>query len=96
MKKVNVPYFLWDYDLNEKEVKAGLKSGSDSTRLFLIARILESAKYEDIWRYLTLNEILAVFPRLKLKPPIKNAWEVAFKAWHIVNYSYGKPNATAK
>jgi|GEM_PF-641559 len=78
-----IPYFLWDYDLTEEEVRKILKEGDEFSRLWLIGRILESAKYENVWHYLTLEEILKVFPKLKLKKPIKEAWLNAFKAWGI-------------
>lgn len=81
--KMKKPYFLWDYDLTEKDVRRLLKEGSETTRLWLIARILESARFEDVWRYLTLKEITAIFPRLRLKKEIKEAWLKAFKAWDI-------------
>jgi hypothetical protein len=77
------PYFLWDYDLSEDEVRKILEKGDEFSRLWLVARILESAKYEDVWKYLTLDEILKIFPRLKLKKPIKEAWLHAFKAWEV-------------
>lgn len=82
-KTKKIPYFLWDYDLTEEEVKKILKNGDEFSRLWLIGRILESAKYEDVWKYLTLEEILKIFPKLKLKKPIKRAWLNAFKAWGV-------------
>lgn len=75
------PYFLWDYDLSEEDVRKKLEEGDEFTRRWLIGRILESAKYKDVWKYLTIKEILQIFPKLKLKPPIRQAWEKAFKAW---------------
>lgn len=83
IRKKNRPYFIWDYDLSEEDVRRILKSGDENTRLWLITRILESAKYDDVWKYLTLKEILKVFPQLRLKKPIKEAWENAFKAWRV-------------
>ncbi|OGK08533.1 hypothetical protein A2767_05550 [Candidatus Roizmanbacteria bacterium RIFCSPHIGHO2_01_FULL_35_10] len=79
------PYFIWDYDLTEKDVKKILKDGNEFSRIWLISRILESAKYEDVWKYVKLDEVLQIFPRLKLKKPIKNAWLNAFKAWGVNN-----------
>lgn len=77
------PYFLWDYDLTEKDVKKILKEGNEFSRIWLISRILESAKYEDVWKYLSLEEVLQVFPRLKLKRAIKSVWLNAFKSWGV-------------
>jgi hypothetical protein len=74
-------YFLWDYDFTEKDVRKMLKHGDDFTKRWLVARILESAKYEDVWIYLSIKEILKIFPKLLLKKPVKQAWETAFKAW---------------
>lgn len=78
---MNKPYFLWDYDLSEKDVKRILREGDDFEKRWLIARILESAHFRDVWKYLSLNEVREIFPRLKLKKPIKKAWQRAFKAW---------------
>ena len=75
------PYFIWDYDLSENQVKTILKKGDESTQNWLVGRILESAKFTDIWKYLNIREIKKFFPKLKLKKPIKKAWERAFKAW---------------
>lgn len=77
------PYFLWDYDLSEKEVKKIIKKGNSFSRNFLVARLLESAKYEDIWKYISLNDLVKIFPELKLKKEIKYVWQNAFAAWGI-------------
>ena len=75
------PYFLWDYDLSESAVKKIIKNGNDYSRNQLVARILESAKYEDVWKYITLEELIKIFPQLRLKNEIKQVWQHAFKAW---------------
>lgn len=77
------PYFLWDYDLTEEDVRRKIKEGDEYTRQWLIARILESAKYEDVWKYVTLKEVLHIFPMLRLKKPVREAWEDAFRAWGV-------------
>jgi len=75
------PYFLWDYDLPEKQVKTIIAQGDETTKKWLVARILESANLNDVFRYLKLSQIVELFPQLKLKKPIRQAWERAFKAW---------------
>lgn len=82
-KQLKRPYFLWDYNLTEEDVKRKLKEGDEYTRRWLIARILESAKFEDVWKYVSLKEILDIFPTLRLKKPVKEAWEEAFRAWGV-------------
>lgn len=81
------PYFLWDYDLSDKKVRHILKSGNETSRIWLVSRILESAKYEDVWRYVDLAEVKRMFPRLKLKEPIRRAWAHALAVWSDKNDS---------
>lgn len=78
---MNTPYFLWDYDLTENDVRRLLKEGDVYTRQWLVARILSSAKFGDVFDYLTIKEILAIFPKLRMRKEIKQAWERAFTAW---------------
>jgi len=66
------PYFLWDYDLTDEEVRNILRSGNETEKVWLMSRLLESAKYEDVWSYLTLQEVRTMFPKLKLKPAVRN------------------------
>ena len=75
------PYFLWDYNLTDKQIRKILKSGNEYSRQWLIGRILESAKFEDVWKYLHIREVLEIFPTLKMRSQIKQVWEKAFKAW---------------
>lgn len=75
------PTFLWDYDMSEDEVKHALAKGNATTRHWLIARILESAKYENVWEYLNPQEIAQNFSALRLKPPVRRAWRRALDTW---------------
>lgn len=75
------PYFLWDYNFSDLEVKKIIKRGDKFTRNFLVSRILESAKFEDVWKYITLENLVIIFPELKLKKEIKQIWKKAFQAW---------------
>lgn len=72
---------MWDYDLTEKDVKNILGGENNTEKIWMVSRILESAKYEDIWKFVSLEEIKKVYPHLKLKKPIKQAWDYALKVW---------------
>lgn len=74
-------YFLWDYDLTENQVKKILRQGNDYEKRWLIARILEHAHFNDVFKYLTLKEILTYFPKLKMRPVIKKYWQRALTTW---------------
>ncbi|MBI5358428.1 hypothetical protein HZB69_02250 [Candidatus Amesbacteria bacterium] len=77
----NRPYFLWDYDLSEDDVHKILRTGTAVDKNWMLSRILESAKYQDVWKYTTLSEVRAMMPVLKIKKPIRRAWEYALSVW---------------
>lgn len=81
MSNTNRPYFLWDYDLTEDQVRAILRGPNDFDRRWLLARILEHAKFEDAWKYTSLKQVISEFPHLKMRPFIKSAWQNALQAW---------------
>lgn len=93
-KQSKRPDFLWDYNLTEKEVRRLLKEGNGHTKEWLVARILESATFKEVWKYLTLKEVLQIFPKLHLREPVKEAWKEAFKAWRV-GYEKNDSHSTA-
>lgn len=81
MKNKNRPYFLWDYDLTDSDVHRILHGKNETEKIWMMSRILESAKLEDVWKYVSLSEIVEMFHKLRLKPPIYQAWDYALKIW---------------
>lgn len=73
--------FLWDYDMTEDEVKEALKEGNQTTRSWLMSRILESVRYEKVWQYFSPQEIAESFSNLRLKAPVRRAWQRALNTW---------------
>lgn len=78
---MNKAYFLWDYNLTDRDVVRILHSKNKTEKLWIISRLLESAKYEDIWRFLTLRDVRECYTDLKLKKPVKDAWDYALSVW---------------
>ena len=81
MTAQQTPYFIWDYDLTEADVRAILRGEDDEQKVWLVTRLLESARYDDIWQYISLSELRAFFPKLQLKPQVRAAWELALNVW---------------
>lgn len=75
------PYFLWDYDLTDKKIHEILYGSNEVEKRWLVARILTHAKFEDVWEYLTIKDILALFPKLKLPENTRNAWQRTLNTW---------------
>jgi hypothetical protein len=42
------PYFIWDYNLSEQDVRAILRGKDEGQKAWLVARLLESARFDDI------------------------------------------------
>ena len=76
-----IPYFLWDYHLTQEQVKSILAGDNATDKSWLVSRILESARFEDVWKYISLDELKSIFPSLKIKPPIREAWTRALSVW---------------
>lgn len=75
------PYFLWDYDLTDQQVREILHGENETEKIWMMSRILESASFDDVWTYMSLHEVREMFPKLKLKLPIRNAWTYALAIW---------------
>lgn len=78
------PSFLWDYDLSEGQMRE-IFGGPLKQRLWLVARILEHAKLDEVFKYLTLREIERDLPVLRLPLKIKGHWEYALSRWRRRN-----------
>ncbi|MBI5489003.1 MAG: hypothetical protein HY905_16840 [Deltaproteobacteria bacterium] len=58
------PYFVWDEDLSNGEIRELLRSASEPERLRLLAKILREARDEHVWAYTTPEEVARLLPRL--------------------------------
>jgi hypothetical protein len=75
-------YFLWDYDLSDEEVRHILHNGTPTEKAWIMTRILEYAKWEDIWRYLTVADIRQNFAHLRFRRlQDRELWAYALDRW---------------
>jgi hypothetical protein len=76
------PYFFWDYDLTEADVQQILREGPPHEKAWVITRILEYAKWSDIWHYLTPADIRQNFDLLRFRwPQDRELWAYALNRW---------------
>lgn len=75
------PSFLWDYDLTEAQVHEILQHEPFKQRKWLIARILERAPLQEVWRYLTMEQIRDALPHLRMDPKTQRHWQEAIELW---------------
>jgi hypothetical protein len=75
-------YFFWDYDLSEQDIRRIVRQGDPAEKAWVISRILEYAKWDDIWRYLTVGEIRRNFERLAFRrAQDRELWAYALDRW---------------
>ena len=76
------PYFFWDYDITDDEVREILRVGEPSEKAWVISRILEHACWNDIWRYLTTDDIRRNFESLRFRRlQDRELWAYALDRW---------------
>jgi hypothetical protein len=77
-----VPYFNWDAPVPNAVVRRALAQGPDEDRLYWMARILREARYDDVWAYLSLRDVVARFD--ELRPMLgrrRELWEFLVSSW---------------
>lgn len=76
------PYFFWDHDITDEEVRAILRDGGPFDKAWIISRILEHARWDDIWRYLTTDDIRQNFENIRFRrPQDRELWAYALDRW---------------
>jgi hypothetical protein len=76
------PGFLWDVRLAEPEFRRLLAEGTDGERLWAIRRLLEYGEWDEIWRFLTLDDVERALPRLRFRSSeLASFWKEAVARW---------------
>ena len=77
------PDFIWDYDLTEEDVRAILRGDNEYEKLWVMVRIMESARWSDIWKYLTIAEINHYWSQLyrRMRREVRDVWAWAMEVW---------------
>ncbi len=52
------PYFLWDLPVTEAELRERLRDADPEVRAQWQGRVMREARYDDVWSYLTLGDVL--------------------------------------
>lgn len=67
-------YFFPDRPVSEAELRQTLASGSVSERSWAISHLLRYAQWDDIWTYVTRDEVREIFADLELPENLRVAW----------------------
>ncbi len=76
------PYFLWDTTMTVGELRGRLASADEEERLLWIGRILREARYQDVWAFVSIADLLSRWSRLRTRLGRKAAfWEFLLRKW---------------
>jgi hypothetical protein len=67
-------YFFPDQKVTADEVRQLLRQGTSEQRAWVISHLLRYAQWDDIWTYVSRDEVREVFPALDLPEPLRLAW----------------------
>ncbi|MDA2930918.1 hypothetical protein MYX84_13405 [Acidobacteria bacterium AH-259-O06] len=76
------PYFLWDELLTVDELERFLRGENTEKRLLYIARILREARFEDVWKLISVEDVVRNWNQLQPWLGHKQAfWEFLLRKW---------------
>ena len=60
-----------------------MRGDNEHEKVQMMVRIMESAHWEDIWKYLTLTQIKEYWPEIqkRMRKEIREVWAWAFEVW---------------
>jgi hypothetical protein len=76
------PWFLWDLPVSDSEFRERLRCRDADVRAQWQGRLLREARFSDVWRYVTLDDVLENWPRIRRHLGRSRAfWEYTLDAW---------------
>jgi hypothetical protein len=76
------PYFVWDVDVTDEELRRRLKSSDPDVRAQWEGHILAEARFDDVWQYLTVEDVLRDWPHIRRHLGRKRGfWEFLIDGW---------------
>ncbi len=67
-------YFFPDREVTREELQNILQQGSEAERCWAISHLLRFAQWDDIWLFVSREEVVAVYPQLDLPDTLRQAW----------------------
>jgi hypothetical protein len=67
-------YFFPDQKVTAEEVRRMLRQGTEEQRAWVISHLLRYAQWDDIWAFVSREEVKEVFPTLDLPENLRQAW----------------------
>ena len=76
------PYFIWDVPVTCAQLRQLLAHPDTGTRALWAARVMREARYQDVWRFLTLADILPIYPQIRRHlGRARPMWDFLIEGW---------------
>jgi hypothetical protein len=67
-------YFFPDEEIGAEAVREILAGDDDERRAWVVSHLLRYAQWDDIWEFVSRDEVRALFPQLDLADNLRAAW----------------------
>lgn len=67
-------YFFPDQRVTAEEVRHLLRQGTTTQRAWVISHLLRYAVWDDIWAFVSRDDVREIFPELDLPENLRAAW----------------------
>jgi hypothetical protein len=67
-------YFFPDQKVTAEEARQMLRQGTGDQRAWVISHLLRYAQWDDIWTFVSREEVKEIYPALDLPENLRNAW----------------------
>jgi hypothetical protein len=67
-------YFFPGQKVMAEEVRHLLRQGTIEQRAWVVSHLLRYAQWDDIWHYVSREEVRDIFPALELPENLRSAW----------------------
>lgn len=84
MVETTRPYFLWSGNdrLTETELRSRVRSADLRERALWIGRVMREAKSDDVWKYVTIEEVLRDWSEIRRHlGRSRPFWEFLLDGW---------------
>lgn len=76
------PYFIWDVAVTMGELRQRLADPDPAIRALWRARVMREARYQDVWKLLSIGDVLADWARIR--PHLgrsRRFWDFLLDGW---------------
>ena len=67
-------YFFPDEEISADAVREILAGDDEERRIWVVSHLLRYAQWDDIWEFVSRDEVRELFPRLDLSDNLRAAW----------------------